>query len=85
MKQLWTHLSAFLSGALMVTLGVMIYLLKSVKPVINTSTYVEKMETQLKKLKVEGDGNDTSLTTGLNQKKKRRKFLGIIKRKTKKP
>lgn len=48
----------FLAGACIV----LIAMLKFAKPVINTSTYVDKLEQSVKKLKQRGEGNEQSVT-----------------------
>ena len=86
-EKIKSYAIAFLSGIVTVLAPLVVWLIKNVKPTINTKSYVEKLENSIKKLKVDGNSNDvdTSLTTGIEfieteQPKKRKKFLGIFNR-----
>ena len=60
--RIWTYLVAFLSGCTVVLLGMVIYLLRNSKPVINADTFIESMEQTIRKLKQSGDGNTATVT-----------------------
>ena len=86
-EKIKSYAIAFLLGIVTVLAPLVVWLIKNVKPTINTKSYVEKLENSIKKLKVDGNSNDvdTSLTTGIEsieteQPKKRKKFLGIFNR-----
>lgn len=86
-EKIKSYTIAFLLGIVTVLAPLVVWLIKNVKPTINTKSYVEKLENSIKKLKVDGNSNDvdTSLTTGIEsieteQPKKRKKFLGIFNR-----
>ena len=86
-EKIKSYAIAFLLGIVTVLAPLVVWLIKNVKPTINTKSYVEKLENSIKKLKVDGNSNDvdTSLTNGIEsieteQPKKRKKFLGIFNR-----
>jgi len=73
---------AFLSGALLVSISILIYLLKTSKPIINTDSYIESLEQSVKKLKQSGENNNQNIKGSIDlSEPKQRKFLGIFKRK----
>ena len=86
-EKIKSYAIAFLLGIVTMLAPLVVWLIKNVKPTINTKSYVEKLENSIKKLKVDGNSNDvdTSLTNGIEsieteQPKKRKKFLGIFNR-----
>ena len=66
-EKIKSYAIAFLLGIVTVLAPLVVWLIKNVKPTINTKSYVEKLENSIKKLKVDGNSNDvdTSLTTGI--------------------
>lgn len=89
MNHIKSYIIAFLSGALIVSIGVLIYLLKHSKPVINADTFIESLEQEIGKIKQNGQGGSQTITPTINlpetqekEAKKKRKFL-IFKRKNK--
>jgi len=82
MTKIWPIISAFLSGALLVAL----YALNRLKPSIVADSYIANLEQNVKKLKQSGENNELDIkhTIETNTEPKRKKFLGIIKRKNKK-
>lgn len=54
------YIIAFLSGALIVAISVLIYVLKTAKPVINADQYINQLEQTIGKIK--GNGNVTTPT-----------------------
>jgi uncharacterized membrane protein len=89
MNKLKEYLIAFLSGALIVSLSVMVYLLKHIKPVYNDSTIIEKLDQKIGKLKQDGTNNTQTIIPTVNvpetsEKRVKKPFLGIrLKRKLK--
>lgn len=91
MEKIKNYLLAFLSGAVVVLLWIVIYLLKNAKPVINAEQYIDQMEQRVGKIKQRGEGNnqvtdlDQTLEPGTNKKEIRRRIrrLRKLKRKTK--
>lgn len=86
-EKIKSYLIAFLFGAIVVLAPLVVWLIKNVKPTINTKSYIEKLENSIKKLKVNGDSNDvdTVLSTAIEsteteQQKKKKKFLFIFNR-----
>lgn len=86
-EKIKSYLIAFLFGAIVVLAPLVVWLIKNVKPTINTKSYIEKLENSIKKLKVNGDSNDvdTVLSTAIEsteteQPKKKKKFLFIFNR-----
>lgn len=91
MSKIWPYIASFLAGALLVAL----WALKNVKPIINTDSYVESVEQSVKKLKQSGTNNtqdvrgsldllkDIKGSIDLTEEPKRKKLLGIFKRKNK--
>ncbi|MEN6623683.1 MAG: hypothetical protein ABFD50_19315 [Smithella sp.] len=91
MANIWKYISAFLAGALAVSIGILMLFLKYVKPVINTDTYVNTLEQSIGKLKQKGKGNSSDITPTIilpvngksevivkeEEKKERKPFLGI--------
>jgi hypothetical protein len=85
-EKLKSYLIAFLLGAVAILGPLAVWLIKSIKPTINTASYVEKIENSIKKLKVNGESNtvDTVLSTSITpelEQPKRKKFLFIFNRK----
>lgn len=62
----------FLLGLLSGALAIAIWMLKTAKPVINTDTYVESVEQQIKKLK--GNENSLSNLTRRERRQEKRKL-----------
>lgn len=56
---IWKYITVFLTGCLVVLLGVVSYLLKNVKPIIQTDSYVEAVNQSIRKLKQSGNGTIT--------------------------
>jgi hypothetical protein len=85
MNKIWPYITAFLTGALLVALWVASQALKSVKPIINTDSYIESVDQSVKKLKQSGTNNtqDIKGSIDLTGEPKRKKLLGIFKRKIK--
>ncbi len=91
MAKIKNYLLAFLSGAVLVLLWIVIYLLKNAKPVINAEQYIDQMEQRVGKIKQRGEGNSQvtdlhqELEQGTNKREIRRRIrkLRKIKRKTK--
>jgi len=81
MSKIWPYIASFLAGALLVAL----WALKNVKPIINTDSYVESIEQSVKKLKQSGTNNNQDIkgSIDLTDEPKRKKLLGIFKRKNK--
>lgn len=81
MNKIWPYIASFLAGALLVAL----WALKNVKPIINTDSYVESIEQSVKKLKQSGTNNNQDIkgSIDLTDEPKRKKLLGIFKRKNK--
>lgn len=86
-EKIKSYLIAFLFGAIVVLAPLVVWLIKNVKPTINTKSYIEKLENSIKKLKVNGNENDvdTVLSTAIEsteteQPKKKKKFLFIFNR-----
>ena len=85
-EKLKSYAIAFLLGAIVVLAPLAVWLIKNVKPTINTDSYIEKLENSIKKLKVNGDSNDvdTVLSTAIEsietEQPKKKKFLGIFNR-----
>lgn len=81
MNKIWPYIASFLAGALIVAL----WALKNIKPVINTDSYIESVEQSVKKLKQSGTNNtqDIKGSIDLTEEPKRKKLLGIFKRKNK--
>lgn len=90
-EKIKSYAIAFLLGIVTVLAPLVVWLIKNVKPTINTKSYVEKLENSIKKLKVDGNSNDidtvlsTSITSEIEteQPKKKKKFLGIFNRRVK--
>jgi secreted protein with Ig-like and vWFA domain len=82
---IWKYISIFLTGALVVLLAITVFLLKNVKPVINTDSYVASIQQSIDKLKIKGDGNTTPVSFDQNTQAvapaKKKRFLLIFKRK----
>lgn len=57
--KVWPYIVAFLTGCLVVLLGIVSYLLKNVKPIINADSYIEAVNQSIRKLKQSGDGTIT--------------------------
>ncbi|MFV0377127.1 MAG: hypothetical protein ACK5JD_07450 [Mangrovibacterium sp.] len=57
MEKLKTIVISALSGALAVSLAVLVYLLRNVKPVIHADQYVASLEQKVAKIKQKGEGN----------------------------
>jgi len=86
-EKIKSYLIAFLLGVVAILAPLTVWLIKNVKPTINTKSYIEKLENSIKKLKVNGDSNDvdTVLSTAIEsteteQPKKKKKFLFIFNR-----
>lgn len=81
MTKIWPYIASFLAGALLVA----IWALKNIKPIINTDSYIESVEQSVKKLKQSGTNNtqDIKGSIDLTEEPKRKKLLGIFKRKNK--
>lgn len=54
------YIIAFLSGALIVAISVLVFVLKTAKPVINADQYINQLEQTIGKIK--GNGNVTTPT-----------------------
>jgi hypothetical protein len=89
MTKIKEYIIAFLSGCLLVSLSVVVYLLRTVKPVINTQSYVESLDQKIGKIKQDGQGNTQTIIPTVNvpetqEKRVKKPFLGIrLKRKNK--
>lgn len=85
MNKIWQYISAFLSGSLVIALIIISYLLKNIKPIINTDSYIESVEQSVKKLKQSGTNNSQDIkgSIDLTEEPKRKKLLGVFKRKNK--
>lgn len=81
MSKIWPYIASFLAGGLLVAL----WALKNIKPIINTDSYIESVEQSVKKLKQSGENNtqDIKGSIDLTEEPKRKKLLGIFKRKNK--
>jgi len=89
MNKFWSYISVFLSGALVICLIVIRYILKTSKqPIVNIDTLIEEVNQSIKKLKQDGTGNVIDVTPSINIedkeiKTKPKKLFGIFKRKIK--
>ena len=88
MTKIKEYIIAFLSGCLLVSLSVMVYLLKNINPVYYDSTIIEKMDQKIGKLKQDGQGNTQTITPTIKldetkEKRVKKPFLGIRLRKNK--
>lgn len=82
MNKIYQIIIAFLSGALLIA----IYAIKQAKPTIVTDSYVEQLEQNIKKLKQSGENNTQNVTHTVDlssESNKKKKFLGIFKRRNK--
>lgn len=82
MAKIWPYIASFLLGGLLVSL----YTLNKLKPNIITDSYIESVEQSVKKLKQSGENNSQDIKGSLdltNEPKKKKKLLGIFKRKNK--
>jgi len=81
MSKIWPYIAAFLLGGLIVSL----YALNRLKPSIIADNYIESVEQSIKKLKQSGENNNQDIkgSIDLASEPKRKKFLGIFKRKNK--
>ena len=82
MNKIWPYIVAFLSGALLVAL----YALNKIKPNIIADSYIESVEQSVKKLKQSGENNTQDIrgSLDLTGEPKRKRLLGIFKRKNRK-
>jgi len=55
------YLIAFLFGAILVLTGIVVYLLKNVKPVIVADTYIEELDQAIRKIKQTGSGTSLQI------------------------
>lgn len=81
MSKIWPYIAAFLLGGLLVAL----YALNRLKPNIITDSYIESVEQSVKKLKQSGTNNNQDIkgSIDLTDEPKKKKLLGIFKRKNK--
>lgn len=56
MNKIGSYLIAFLVGAIIILIGIVVYLLKNVKPVIVADTYIDEFTQAIRKIKQTGDG-----------------------------